>query len=250
MLRSSRVKAPLLALLAATGCTAWFGDRWPRTADGPVGASDLASPAIDLAGADTSLPPNVDLANADLANVDLAGGGLLTGSVATISGTIMLTAEGTSDWMHWGAAVDRKTGANLLSDYSLLPGTVVNHNNNSPLTYQWTDGTPATSATTNSDQFTTGAGHGFSFTAPADETTRTLKLYVVAWQATGQLVAHLSDSSAPDYTDRSLSAATRTPGVYTFVYHSAGPGQTLRVTWSMQANLNNGEVELGATTLH
>ncbi len=45
-----------------------------------------------------------------------------------------------------------------------------------------------------------GAGNGFSFTAPADTSTRTLMVHVGGWNSGGTLTAHLSDSSATDFT--------------------------------------------------
>ena len=46
-----------------------------------------------------------------------------------------------------------------------------------------------------------GVGNGFTFTAPADATLRTLIVHVGGWHSGGTLIAHLSDGSAADYTD-------------------------------------------------
>ena len=65
---------------------------------------------------------------------------------------------------------------------------------------------------------------------PADTALRTLKVYVGAWQTQGQMAAHLSDGSAADYVDTSLSnsAGVTTLGVYTLgyrgVFHDAVHG--------------------------
>jgi hypothetical protein len=56
-----------------------------------------------------------------------------------------------------------------------------------------------------------------------------LKVYVGAWRAQGKMVAHLSDGSAVDFVDTSLSnsSGVTTLGVYTLTYRAASAGQTL-----------------------
>ena len=79
-----------------------------------------------------------------------------------------------------------------------------------PYTFDWSDGTrsrPETGARTGL-QHNGGAptnlstlGTGFSFTVPADTTTRTLRVWVALNRAGGQLTATLSDGSAEAFSD-------------------------------------------------
>jgi hypothetical protein len=63
------------------------------------------------------------------------------------------------------------------------------------------------------------------------------------------MVAHLSDGSALDYTDTSLtSAAGSTGAVYVFTYKAASSGQQLVITFTQNDN-NGGNVTLQAATL-
>ena len=84
---------------------------------------------------------------------------------------------------------------------------------------------------------------------PANTTTRTFSVYVGGWRAQGRMVAHLSDGSAPDYVDTSVTNATGgVTGVYTFTYHAAAAGQTLTITFT-QNLAGSGNVTLQAATL-
>ena len=66
---------------------------------------------------------------------------------------------------------------------------------------------------------------------PADQTERTLRVFVTTNRSVGQLKATLSDGSAPEYSD-TVPYGDAFPGVYTITYKAASPGQTLHVTWA------------------
>ena len=166
-----------------------------------------------------------------LGGVTLVGGAVLNGSFATVpaASVVNLTTEGRIDWVHWGlsseTSLDRKAGVEpQISDF--IP---VDASNGFVFVYQfadnangysWSDGTP-TASVTNS---TTGVwaygtpliGSGFQISALADTATRTLKVYVGAFKARGQLEASLSDGSASAYINSSLFNTANGPsGVYT-----------------------------------
>jgi hypothetical protein len=119
--------------------------------------------------------------------------------------------------------------------------------------YSWTDGTPTASATaTTTGIYVSNSGNGFSITAPADLTTRTLILYVSSFQADLALSAHLGDSSAGDYNDSFTNTASSTSIYkrYMFVYNAAHIGQTLTVSWTDTADHHGGgNVTLQAASL-
>ena len=146
-------------------------------------------------------------------NVSVVGAGTLGGSFAAppTPSAVNLTTEGTADWAHWGNGsqntFDHKTGVTQqLSNFNRVGGTTNAWLNDNPTNFTWTDGTPgASAANTQTGVFMNGAaGNGFEITAPADTSTRTLKLYVGLWYAQGKLEATLSDGSALAFTDTSL----------------------------------------------
>jgi len=184
------------------------------------------------------------------------GSGTLAGSIAATVGPVQLTTEGTLDWAHWGlntvADFDHKTGVTpLISNFTIVGGGTPSRYANNSVGYTWTDGTPnATATNSTTGVFVTGLTKGFQITVPADTTARTLKVYVGAWRVRGNLVAHLSDGSALDYTDSSLvnTAGVTTLGIYTLTYQAASAGQTLTVTFT-QNTLASGNVTLQAATV-
>ena len=177
------------------------------------------------------------------------GGGSIAGSVTTVSTAVNLTSLGTGDWAHWYGYDHKASGGGQISNFSLIgPGAASNYPDD-PRAISWTDGTPTASATNNNGVFVAGIGSGFSITAPADTTTKTVHLYVGGWQSGGKLVAHLSDSSSPDFVDTTpQSGSGQYDGNYTITYHAASSGQTLTLKWTQ--NSGPGNVTLNAATLH
>jgi hypothetical protein len=139
-----------------------------------------------------------------------------------------------------------------ISNYTVVGTGSANRYANNAFGYSWTDGTPTASATnTTTGVFVSGVNNGFRITAPADTTQRTLKVYVDAYLVHGQIVAHLSDASSPDYVDSTLNSLTSTAqGAYTFIYKAASSGQTLSVTFTnINTNVSGGNLALQAATL-
>jgi hypothetical protein len=80
-------------------------------------------------------------------------------------------------------------------------------------------------------------GTGFSFTVPADTTSRTVKVWVAQNRAGGQLTATLSDGSAAPFSDSfNVGGADFVGSVYTLTYQAASAGQTLTVSWVENAD--------------
>ncbi len=70
------------------------------------------------------------------------------------------------------------------------------------------------------------------------------------FDASAQLKAHLSDSSAPDYVGQTITAAD--PGTYgrfTIKFNAASAGQTLTISWTMTQD-QGGSISLLAATLY
>lgn len=179
---------------------------------------------------------------------------MLTGSFSIPSGIQNLTTLGTADWAHWGlyssTSFDHK--ANVLpqiGNYTVVnaeAGAVASYNGN-PIGYTWTDGTPDSSISgTTTGVYVNGLNHGFQFSSPADTTTRTLTVFAGVYNGTGQLTAHLSDGSAADFIDTSLSSNGSQIGAYTLQYAAANAGQTLQVTWTLNAGAGNVNIQSAA----
>ena len=176
--------------------------------------------------------------------------GSLAGSATTSQAAVNLTTEGTTDWIHWGdAALNRKAGVtSQLSTYTTIGAAPVSLSTDlRPLS--WTDGSPiATAARDTNDVFVYGLGNGFSFTAPADATTRKLVVHVSGWNGAGTLTAHLSDGSSADYTNTAVGSAGQYDGNYTLTYSAGSAGQTLTVSWTLTSG-TTGHVSLQAAAL-
>ena len=146
--------------------------------------------------------------------------------------------------------LNRKAGVTAqLSTYTLVGSGGAQSYGNDLRPISWTDGTPLTSSTSNTNGlFIAGVGQGFSFTAPADTTTRTLIVHVGGWESGGTLTAQLSDGSAAPYTDVTANVNGQYDRNYTLTYAAASAGQTLTVSWVMSAG-TNGNVTLNAAAL-
>jgi hypothetical protein len=204
--------------------------------------------------------PSTRTASVSLSVTGGVTGGSLTGSRSVPGATIALTTEGTADWAHWGLAAatdfDHKAGVTQqISNFTAVGTGVVRWYANNPVGFTWTDGTPTASATgTTTGVYIAGQGQGFRITTPADTTVRTIRVYVGVWRSQARIIAHLSDGSAPDYSDGSLSnsAGPTTDGFYLLTYRAASAGQSLTITVTDQtdtvANVV-GNVALQAATL-
>ena len=180
--------------------------------------------------------------------------GSLSGSVSTVSTatTYNLTSLGTSDWTAWAynnAFNHSSAGGSKLSDISASGGSL-NVFTSGFLGFTWTNGTPTTSATGETNGFyNPGTGNGFTFTAPAGTTSQTLTVYVGGWSSGGTLTATLSDGSAATYTNSSLSNTSNSYyGFYTLTYKAASAGKLLTVTWKQASGTGN--VTMYAAALH
>ena len=182
--------------------------------------------------------------------------------------TVDLSAAGSLDWVHWGlytaTSVDRKAGVvPLISNFKVLYNTFDSNvyafayqfsdNANG---YSWSDGTPeavVTNTTTGVWAYATPPpqfGTGFEVSAPADNSTRVLRVYVGAFDATGKLDAFLSDGSVPAYSQTLSNTRGNGPSwVFTFTY-SASPGVDLVIRWTVLLNTRpDGNVTLQSAAL-
>ena len=182
--------------------------------------------------------------------------------MATLSGSDVTQAESTTavnnlsspvrtDWIEFpqsATSVNRKSGGGSSIGLPTLIGpnsgtaSWTGYNAQGPAR-SWTGGTPTATGTNVQEGVfydntaAVAAGQGIQFTAPADTTTRTLEVGWFSYSGTSRVNAHLSDSSAADYT-----LNTTTTGLGNLVWHkttityaAASASQTLTVQITMQS---------------
>ncbi len=167
---------------------------------------------------------------------------MLTGAVTNSTASVDLSAEGTTDWVHWGdtsiTSMVRKSGVTAVIPNYVKVGTgTISLDSGDQRLMSWTGGTPTASSTNNSKGIVTSTlNTGFSLILPASTTQRTLKVYVGGYgPQTASMVAHLSDGSVPDYTFSDTGTTGLKYRNFTFNYKAASDGQTLTVTWKFVA---------------
>jgi hypothetical protein len=268
-----------LVLGAMVGCvqlTGLVGYDFPEGADGSVDATgnDGTGNGPDATGdggeskhpdartdaADAETQATTDAADAPATTgadaADARPSPFLAGSVSITSAAVTLSDVGGTDWAHWGAAsgpvfVDKSGGGGLITDSTEISGTSTVFTN-SPRPMSWTGGTPtASSSNDTTGIYVNGIGNGFTFSAPADTTTRVLLVYCGAWGANASFVADLSDGSAASYSDSSVNAPQDTPttATYTLTYSAASAGQQIHVKWVVVTNNNPPNKTPGNVTL-
>lgn len=174
------------------------------------------------------------------------------------------------DWEHWGGATAPstsltpigKSGATLLSGASQENGGALSQasaSSNPVVTgYTWTDGdSVASAASIHTGLANTGGatGRGFSITAPAAASARTLRLYVGATNTSsssgqpGELDLYWNGSAVPVVSDvpPSFSAATNNY-VYTITLRNAAAG-TLKAKWATASSSSSHKVTLQSAVL-
>ena len=203
----------------------------------PPGIYDFCAVARDNGGLSiTSFPVRVYVT---------VTGGTLTGSMDLAPYNLDLTAEGTTDWAHWGldspASFNHKSAvAQQIPNLVLLNASatdLTNYNDSWFTAYAWSDGTPTAevygSATGVLLSVTNNPLTGFQLTVPATNRPRCLKVHVGLLFAQGKLDARLSDFSALPYSDASVfQPDDYGDAVYTLTFASPNPGANLIVTWT------------------
>jgi hypothetical protein len=177
------------------------------------------------------------------------------GSGTAAPAGVNLAGEGTADWAHWGLISPttfylKANVTSQISTYTLVNGGRAGRTT-VPSQFRWSDGTPdASNGGTGIGASVSSVGHGFALSVPANQTPRTLHLYVGVHAAQGVLSGSLSDGSAPTYTNSSLDSVSGTlVEEYTLVYQAATAGQTLQVNYTMGMNHGGGNISLEAATL-
>jgi len=178
-----------------------------------------------------------------------------------------LSAEGRSDWVHFGGwagkgTTSRKAGASLIGPVESTGEGHLAVTGGSPVALSWSDGAGIESETrTHAGLWANGVGNGFRFELPAGAETQRLRVYVSGIEgARGRFSARLSDGSAPELIDRSWNGNQAkdwapAPGDFSAFYEldfkAAGEGERLTVEWVLDGEPNRflGQIRLQAVSL-
>ena len=170
---------------------------------------------------------------------------VLTGIQSTAAASYNLTAQGTTDWAHWGLAgnpvtYDHKaTGGSQISNITTVGTGGFGGFNDPTRTVSWTDGTPV--GTVGSDHgyvwANNGIGAGYSVTVPAGTTEHTLYVYLGGYSSGSTFTAHLSGGGASDYVT-TLSSSGHYNNIIAITFQAASAGQTLTLTYVKSQNIN------------
>ncbi len=166
------------------------------------------------------------------------GTGSIIGSSASAATNYNLTTLGTSDWAHWGLHGiygnfdDDATGAGQISNVTVLGSGNVSGGALFGRSSAWTNGAPLASDAGDWGYYSaSGAiGAGFSFTAPADTTTRTLYVYAGGNASIVTLTATLSDGLAAPVV-LTATGAGEYQNLFKITYTAASAGQTLTISY-------------------
>jgi hypothetical protein len=158
-----------------------------------------------------------------------------------------LTSLGTIDWRQWGdlgGTNSKASGGGQISDVTPFGGGKYGRWSGG-FDVGWSDS--VSNIANDDDQgfiwCNSAQNSGWTLTVPADTTTRTLSLF---WggapSGSIRIDAHLSDGSAPDYTNaNNPTGDTSVRLLETITYNSAKPGQTLTITLTKtDSNLASG----------
>ncbi len=149
---------------------------------------------------------------------------------------VNLTDPVNLDWIVWGAdgfttTATRKSGANLISDFSPINTTQVSGDLNGFILYNWSGGAPIAIGNGLAAEITSSTQNGgFQITVPADTNVKTLKLYA-GYIYGAQLIASISDGSSPaiSISPYTLYPVSSVEQVYSIDFRAASAGQTLTV---------------------
>jgi hypothetical protein len=180
--------------------------------------------------------------------------GAITIKQAGVASLVDLSGEGSRDWVHWGEESTFSLERDKNGDFAILEGAPTAprfQHALSPQRFSWRGGSPVDrSDGTPTGIRTCGKGNGFTLSAPAGTSGRTLRLYVGALAARGRLDAKLSTGGGTTSTrleQRSSSLATR---VFIITYRAPRDG-TLKLNWITEQAFSRdcGGVALEAATL-
>lgn len=167
--------------------------------------------------------------------------GSLSGTTAVLTTGINLSVPPQTDWSQYPQSwtPNRKAGGgSTITVPTLLGGATQGVYNDDANGVSWNDGTPTATGTNSSDGIYAESsnaavvGMGYTFTFPADTTSRKAIIPWAVFFGTATITAQLSDSSAAEYSDTPTGTVSEDVVDYltTLTYSANSPGQTLTIT--------------------
>ncbi|GID91941.1 hypothetical protein ACFQFC_00020 [Amorphoplanes digitatis] len=211
-------------------------------------ASDLPSPTDTPTTTPPTTPPTTR------SKVPPPDQGTVKVARQDVPSRVDLSAEGTRDWVHWGEQSTFSLERRSDGDFAILEGPPTaprfRHGFSRQL-FSWRGGSPVDSSDgTPTGVRTCGKGNGYTISAPATTSNRTLKLYVGALAGRGKLTARLSTGNASATGTFEARGNGLDTAVFVITYRAPKNGK-LNLTWTTEAAFNDdcGGVSLEAATL-
>ncbi|HET6533705.1 MAG TPA: hypothetical protein VFH03_24210 [Actinoplanes sp.] len=173
---------------------------------------------------------------------------------AGVPDTVDLSGEGRLDWVHWGEQSTFSLERDAGGDFKIREGPPTaprQRHQLSPERFRWSGGAPvARSDGTRVGINTCGEDNGFTLSAPASRTERTLRLYVGALQSRGRLAARLSTGGGTRAGELERRGDGMATAVFVVTYRAARDGE-LTLSWITEETFGSGcaGVALQAATL-
>jgi hypothetical protein len=227
----------------------------PAAALPGAGSGPSASPApipIEPAPSTAPSPPTVPPSTEPTTKPPDRGAIALT--TADVPSLVDLSAEGSRDWVHWGEDGTFSLERDEDGGFDILEGTPSAprfRHALSPERFAWTGGDPVDhSDGTPTGIRTCGAGNGFTLTAPASTTSRTLRLYLGVVASRGRLEARLTAGSGTRTATLEERDNDFRSVMYTLTYRTPKNAK-ISVRWVTQETFGSdcGGVALEAATL-
>jgi hypothetical protein len=213
----------------------------------PSATQDSPSPSrTSTASPTATTKPPQPKAPVDTGSVTLARSG--------VNALVNLSAEGSKDWVHWGEESTFSLERDKNGGFAILEGSPTAprfRHALSPQRFSWQGGSPVDhSDGTPTGIRTCGKGNGFTISAPATKTTRTLRVYVGVLAGRGRLDAKLSTGGGTKSATLEQRNATMATAVFTVTYRAPKDG-TVKLNWVTEDSFNSdcGGVALEAATL-
>ena len=212
----------------------------------PSASDDPGSPPPPATATSSPAPTRSKTPPPDRGSVKVARAG--------VPSRVDLSGEGSRDWVHWGEQSTFSLERRAEGDFQILEGPPTaprfRHGFSQQL-FSWNGGSPVErSDGTPTGIRTCGKGNGFTLTAPAGTSSRTLRLYVGALAGRGKLTAKLTTGSASataTFEERGNSLDT---AVFVITYRAPKNGK-LSLSWITDEAFSRdcGGVALEAATL-
>ena len=212
----------------------------------PLPSARSASPSAKPSPSPTSKPPARKAPPPDKGSVKVQRSG--------VGGLVSLSDEGSRDWVHWGQESTFSLERDKNGGFAILEGAPTAprfRHALSPQRFSWQGGSPVDhSDGTPTGIRTCGKGNGFTISAPAAKSPRTLRLYVGVVAGRGRLNARLSTGGGTSSGTLEQRAGTMSTAVFTITYRAPKDGK-LQLSWVTEQSFNSdcGGVALEAATL-